>query len=80
MPQLGFTPEQNQRTQEGKRRGSVMLTLGWIVLWMTAMVGCFVFQDIREGSSFWLVWSGIQGFAGLVLVAAGVRYRYKVWA
>lgn len=78
MPYVGFSPEQNQRAQESKRLGSVMPTLGWVVLWMTALVGCFVFQDIREGTRFWIVWSGLQGIFGLGLVFAGTRYRRKL--
>lgn len=76
MPQ-GFTPGHNHFGQTNYRRGSVLLTLGWILLWMTALTGMFAFQDIREGTYFWVVWSAIQGALGLGLVLAGSHYRHK---
>jgi hypothetical protein len=62
-------------TVENRRLGSVMLTLGWILLWGDAVLGAFFFISLRDGSMFWPVWLAIEGLAGLVLVIMGTRYR-----
>ena len=67
-------------TVENRRLGSVMLTLGWILLWGDAVLGVFFFQSLRDGSMFWPVWLAIEGIAGLVLVIMGTRYRRAVGA
>ncbi len=65
-------------TVENRRLGSVFLTLGWILLWMTAGLGIFFFISLRGGSWFWPIWLGVQGLLGLVLAIMGTRYRRAV--
>jgi hypothetical protein len=65
-------------TVENRQLGSVLLTLGWILLWMDAILGIFFFISLRNGSWFWPIWLGIQGFIGLVLVMMGTRYRKTI--
>jgi hypothetical protein len=67
-------------TVENRRLGSVLLTVGWILLWMDAILGMFFFISLRNGSWFWPIWLGIEGFLGLVLVIMGTRYRRAVGA
>jgi len=67
-------------TVENRRLGSVMLTLGWILLWGDAILSAFFFISLRDGSMFWPVWLAIEGLAGLVLVIMGTRYRRVVGA
>jgi hypothetical protein len=62
-------------TVENRHLGSVMITLGWILLWFDALVGVFFFQSLRDGSMWWPIWIGVQGFIGVALVIAGTRYR-----
>jgi hypothetical protein len=47
-------------TVENRQLGSVLLTLGWILLWMDAALGIFFFISLRDGSWFWPIWLGIQ--------------------
>ena len=67
-------------TVENRRLGSVMLTLGWILLWGDAVLSAFFFVSLRDGSMFWPVWLAVEGLAGLVLVIMGTRYRRAVGA
>ena len=67
-------------TVENRRLGSIMLTLGWILLWGDAVLGAFFFSSLRDGSMFWPTWLAVQGLAGLVLVIMGTRYRRVIGA
>ena len=48
-------------TVENRRLGSILLTVGWILLWMDAILGIFFFISLRNGSWFWPIWLGIEG-------------------
>ena len=65
-------------TVENRRLGSVLLTVGWILLWMDAVLGVFFFISLRNGSWFWPIWLGIEGILGLALVIMGTRYRRAI--
>ncbi len=65
-------------TVENRRLGSVLLTVGWILLWMDAVLGVFFFISLRNGSWFWPIWLGIEGLLGLILVIMGTHYRRAV--
>ena len=67
-------------TVENRQLGSIMLTIGWILLWMDAVLGVFFFQSLRNGSMFWPIWLAIEGAIGLGLVIMGTRYRHAVGA
>lgn len=65
-------------TVENRRLGSVLLTVGWILLWMDAVLGIFFFISLRNGSWFWPIWLGIEGALGLILVMMGTHYRKAI--
>lgn len=67
-------------TVENRQLGSILLTLGWIILWADAMLSVFFFISIRNGSWFWPIWLGVLGVIGLALVLMGGRYRRAVGA
>jgi len=67
-------------TVENRQLGSIMLTIGWILLWMDALLGVFFFQSLRNGSMFWPIWLAIEGVIGLALVIMGTRYRRAIGA
>jgi hypothetical protein len=67
-------------TVENRQLGSIMLTIGWILLWMDSMLGIFFFSSLRDGSMFWPVWLTIEGVIGLVLIVMGTRYRHAIGA
>jgi hypothetical protein len=67
-------------TVENRRLGSVMLTLGWILLWGDAILSAFFFASLRDGSMFWPIWLAVEGILGVALVIAGTRYRRVVGA
>jgi len=76
----GFDRDQAaiDNTVENRRLGSVLLTIGWVLLWMDAVLGIFFFISLRNGSWFWPIWLGIEGALGLALVIAGTSYRRAV--
>ena len=65
---------------ENRRLGSIMLTLGWILLWGDAVLSAFFFISLRDGSMFWPIWIVAEGLLGLVLVIMGTRYRHTLGA
>lgn len=65
-------------TTENRRLGSVLLTVGWILLWGAALFSIFFFISLRDGSMFWPVALGITGLLGLVLVLMGNHYRRAI--
>jgi hypothetical protein len=67
-------------TVENRQLGSIMLTIGWILLWMDGILGIYFFQSLSNGSMFWPIWLTIEGIAGLVLVIMGTRYRRALGA
>jgi len=67
-------------TVENRRLGSVLLTLGWVLLWGDAVLGVFFFESLRDGSMFWPIWLTVEGLLGLVLVIMGTRYRRALGA
>lgn len=78
-----FDPDQValDNTVENRRLGSIMLTLGWILLWVDVVLAAmFFFISVRNGSLFWPIWLTVQGLLGVVLVFAGTRYRRTIGA
>jgi len=77
MAELQRKPAQEDAAIEGRRSGSLMMVLGWIILGMAALVGIFVFNAIRDGDMMWPTFAGILGVIGLGLVIAGARARHR---
>lgn len=65
-------------TVENRRLGSVLLTLGWILLWGDAVILSFFFISLRNGSMFWPIWVAVEGFIALALIVMGTRYRRAI--
>ena len=78
MPGFDRDQEAIDNTVENRQLGSIMLTIGWILLWMDSMLGIFFFSSLRDGSLFWPVWLTIQGVIGLALIFMGTRYRHAI--
>jgi len=78
----GFDRDQAaiDNTVENRQLGSIMLTVGWILLWMDAVLGIYFFISLRNGSMFWPIWLAIEGVLGLALVIMGTRYRRAIGA
>lgn len=51
--------------------GSVLMTLGGVILGMAAVLGIYDFADIREGTHLMLTISGGLVIIGLILMAVG---------
>ncbi|MGA2989624.1 MAG: hypothetical protein ABSD88_04040 [Candidatus Korobacteraceae bacterium] len=70
---------ENSRTYDAKtkaqRRGSVALAVGWTLLAMAMLVGIYVFQDIREGTHFFIAYAGVMAFIGVMAIGYGQHLR-----
>jgi hypothetical protein len=61
--------------EDQKRIGSVLMTLGKVLLWADFLLLMFVFVGLKSGSHMWLWWVLGQGFLGLVLLEIGSHKR-----
>jgi hypothetical protein len=80
MPELERDQAAIDNSVENRRLGSIMLTVGWILLWFDAMLLVYFYSSVRDGSMFWPTWVAVEGIIGLGLVIAGTRYRRIVGA
>jgi len=53
------------------RDGSVLLTAGTVAIILAAVPATFIYDGVRVGSNFCLIWTLVQGGIGLLLVIAG---------
>ena len=60
---------------EAMQQASVAMTVGAVFLAMAGIAGLFLFQSIRSGTDFWLIYTGILGAIGVVLVGIGTLGR-----
>ena len=60
---------------ERRRRASVMMTVGKVLLWMDLILACFVYVGLRSGSHFFLWWVIAEGILGFALLGAGAEKR-----
>jgi len=61
--------------EERKRAGSLLMTLGKVLLWTDFLLLMFVYVGIRSGSHMWLWWVIIEGVLGLILLEIGSYKR-----
>ena len=70
---------QETKTYDAKvaaqRRASVALAVGWTLLAFAMIAGIYIFQDIREGSRFFIVYSGVLALLGLTVIGYGRHLR-----
>jgi hypothetical protein len=52
-------------------KGSVLMTLGKLLLWTDLIFLAFVYSGIKGGSYLYTYWTLTQGFIGLALVTVG---------
>ncbi len=58
-----------------ERQGDTLKALGWVLLAFDLILVTFVWVGLRTGSDFWLIWTLIEGAAGLALIRAGTYRR-----
>ncbi len=58
-----------------ERVGSVMMTVGKVLLWFAFILCSFVYVGLRSGSHMWMWWVLGQGGLGLILLAVGAHKR-----
>jgi hypothetical protein len=64
--------------EEGKRKGTVLMTVGKVLLWMDFLILMWVYVGLKSGSRMWLWWVIIEGVLGLILLEIGMHKRGKV--
>jgi hypothetical protein len=58
-----------------KRIGSVLMTVGKVLLWTDFLLLMFVYVGLKSGSHMWLWWVVGEGFLGLILLEIGSHKR-----
>lgn len=61
--------------EDEKRSGSVLMTLGKVLLWTDFLLLMFVYVGWKSGSVMWLWWVVGEGILGLILVETGRHKR-----
>lgn len=61
--------------EDGKRAGSVLMTLGKVLLWTDFALLMFVYVGWKSGSHMWLWWVLGEGILGLILLEIGRHKR-----
>jgi hypothetical protein len=60
---------------EERRQGSVMMTVGKVLLWMDLILASFIYVGLRAGSDLFLWWVLGEGVLGFVLMVIGSHKR-----
>ncbi|MCU1298977.1 MAG: hypothetical protein JWO91_3255 [Acidobacteriaceae bacterium] len=61
--------------EERKRVGTVLMTVGKVLLWTDFLLLMFVYVGLKSGSHLWLWWVIIEGVLGLILLEIGIHKR-----
>jgi hypothetical protein len=61
--------------EDEKRVGSVLMTLGKVLLWTDFLLLMFVYVGWKSGSHMWLWWVLGEGILGLILLEIGRHKR-----
>lgn len=68
-----------EATMAGEERiGSVLMTVGKVLLWFDFILLSFVYVGLRSGSHMWMWWVLGEGALGLSLLAIGAHKRGSV--
>ncbi len=58
-----------------ERVGSVLMTVGKVLLWFAFILCSFVYVGLRSGSHMWMWWVLGEGILGLTLLIIGAHKR-----
>jgi len=60
-----------------QRLGSVLITVGWVLIAMDCILSVWIWVGLRSGSDFWLWWVIIEGVLGVGIIFWGRHKRAK---
>jgi hypothetical protein len=63
--------QQEVAALEEQRRGTVLITVGKVLLWVDLILACFVYIGLRSGSYLFLWWVLVEGILGVALMGVG---------
>jgi len=78
MPETNYVRVKDEAVTEVARRGSVLIVVGRVLLWMDFLLVMFVYVGLRGGSRFWMWWVISEALLALVLIVVGTRMRARV--
>ena len=58
-----------------QRLGSVLVTVGWVLIAMDCILSVWIWVGLRSGSDFWLWWVIIEGVLGVAFIFYGRHKR-----
>ena len=72
---------ESEGIDDRKQRGMSLMTCGKLLLWVDLVLLITIgTSGLRDGSSLWTWWIGIEAFVGLALLAVGLHLRGTVYA
>ncbi len=78
MPMTELEKERLRITDEAvhtQRLGSVLVTVGWVLIAMDCILSVWIWVGLRSGSDFWLWWVIIEGVLGFACIFYGRHKR-----
>ena len=58
-----------------QRLGSVLITVGWVLIAVDCILAVWIFVGLRGGSDMWLWWVIVEGILGFGLIFFGRHKR-----
>jgi hypothetical protein len=58
-----------------QRLGSVLVTVGWVLIAMDCILAVWIWVGLRSGSEMWLWWAIGEGILGFALIFIGRHKR-----
>ena len=58
-----------------QRLGSVLITVGWVLIAMDCILAVWIWVGLRSGSEMWLWWVIVEGIVGLSFIFFGRHKR-----
>jgi hypothetical protein len=58
-----------------QRLGSVLITVGWVLIAMDCILAVWIWVGLRSGSEMWLWWVIVEGIVGLGFIFFGRHKR-----
>jgi len=78
MPETNYVRLKDEVVSTAARRGSVLIVVGRVLLWMDFLLAMFVYVGLRGGSRLWMWWVIAEALLALVLIVVGTRMRARV--
>jgi hypothetical protein len=80
MPETNYVRSKDEAGVGEARRGTVLIVVGRVLLWMDLLLAAFVYVGLRSGSQMWTWWVIGEALLGVILIIVGSRIRRRALA